>query len=95
MSGLADVAKKANVKREVVQDVFEAILSMVKNGDDVRIKGFGTFERKTYPGRTLQTPAVNEGKPIKFADSFLLKFRQSALAKRRLNTKSRKGKKKK
>jgi nucleoid DNA-binding protein len=85
MSGITDVAKGANVRQDVVGDVFEEILKRVRNGEQVRIKGFGTFEMRTYPGRTLRTPAVNDGAPITFEDSQMLKFRQSAIAKKRLN----------
>lgn len=90
MSGIVDVAKGASVKQDIVVDVFEEILKRVSNGEQVRIKGFGTFEQRTYPGRTLRTPAVNDGEPITFSDSIMLKFRQSAIAKRRLNAKAEK-----
>jgi nucleoid DNA-binding protein len=92
MSGLVEVAKEAGLKPEVVANVFETILSMAANGDSVRIKGFGTFERRNYPGRTLVTPAVNNGEPITYPDSYVLKFHQSGLAKRRINIVAKKAK---
>lgn len=85
MSGIQDVAREAGLKPEIVSNLFEAILHAVSRGEKVRIKGIGTFERKLYKGRTLVTPAVNEGEPIKYPDSFVLKFHQSQLAKRRIN----------
>jgi nucleoid DNA-binding protein len=85
MSGIQDVAREAGLKPEIVANLFEAILAAVSRGEKVRIKGIGTFERKLYKGRTLVTPAVNEGEPIKYPDSFVLKFHQSQLAKRRIN----------
>jgi len=85
MSGIQDVAREAGLKPEIVANLFEAILASVSRGEKVRIKGIGTFERKLYKGRTLVTPAVNEGEPIKYPDSFVLKFHQSQLAKRRIN----------
>jgi len=85
MSGLVEVAKESGIKPEVVANTFETILAMVASGDKVRIKGFGTFERRNYKGRTLVTPAVNNGEPITYPDSFVLKFHQSTLAKRRIN----------
>lgn len=85
MSGMVDIAKSIGVKQDIVSEVFEEILKRVDNGEEVRIKGFGTFKGKVYPGRTLQSPTVNGGKPIKFGDSVTLKFRQSQLAKQRLN----------
>ena len=85
MSGLSDVAKSVGIKPEVVTEVFEEILARVKRGDNVRIKGFGTFRAKVYPGRTLTSPTVNDGEPIVFGDSTVLKFKQSQIAKQRLN----------
>lgn len=93
MSGLVEVAKESGLKPEVVVNVFETILAMVANGDKVRIKGFGTFERRKYKGRTLVTPAVNNGEPITYPDSFVLKFHQSTLAKRRINIVAKKAEK--
>lgn len=93
MSGLVEVAKETGVKPEVVANVFETILSMTANGDLVRIKGFGTFQRRKYKGRTLTTPAVNNGQPITYPDSFVLKFHQSTLAKRRINIVAKKAEK--
>ncbi len=85
MSGIQDVAREAGLKPEIVANLFEAILASVSRGEKVRIKGIGTFERKLYKGRTLVTPAVNDGKAIKYPDSYVLKFHQSQLAKRRIN----------
>jgi len=85
MSGIQDVAREAGLKSEIVANLFEAILAAVSRGEKVRIKGIGTFERKLYKGRTLVTPAVNDGDPIKYPDSYVLKFHQSQLAKRRIN----------
>jgi nucleoid DNA-binding protein len=85
MSGIQDVAREAGLKPELVANIFEAILHAVSRGEKVRIKGIGTFERKLYKGRTLVTPAVNDGDPIKYPDSYVLKFHQSQLAKRRIN----------
>ena len=85
MAGLQEIAKKAGVRTETVQLIFETVLSEIAAGESVRIKGFGTFDRILYKGRTLVTPAVGEGKPISYPDSWVLKFRQSQIAKRRLN----------
>jgi len=93
MSGLVEVAKEAGLKPDVVANVFETILSMAANGELVRIKGFGTFQRRSYKGRTLVTPAVNGGNPITYPDSFVLKFHQSGLAKRRINIVAKKAEK--
>lgn len=88
MPGMIDVARKAGVKVEVVQDVFEELLRRISIGEKVRIKGFGTFERKVYAGRTLHTPVVAGG-VVTFPDSYAIKFHQSQLAKQRLNAKKK------
>lgn len=93
MSGLVEVAKESGLKPDVVANVFETILAMTANGDLVRIKGFGTFQRRKYKGRTLRTPAVNNGEPITYPDSFVLKFHQSTLAKQRINIVAKKAEK--
>lgn len=87
MSGSRDVAKALGIKPSVVGDVFEEILARVGQGEQIRIKGFGTFQARVYPGRTLTSPKVNDGKPIAFGDSVTLKFRQAQTAKQRLNRK--------
>ena len=84
-AGLGEIAKAAGVKRDVVVDVFEAIFQLVRDGEVVRVTGFGTFERKSFPGRTVQSPAINEGEPVTFGDVYRLAFKQSRQAKRRLN----------
>lgn len=92
MSGVSEICKESGLKPEQVVNVFETILAMVASGEKVRLKGFGSFERKLYPGRTLTTPAVNGGEPMKYPDSYLLKFHQSNLAKRRINIAAKKAK---
>lgn len=83
MSGLTELSKKSGVHVDVIQSVFSNILSMVATGDDVKINGIGTFKRRLFAGRTLKTPLLT--KPIKYGDSYVLKFHQSALAKAQLN----------
>jgi nucleoid DNA-binding protein len=89
MSGIQELAKEYGLKTESLAQVFEAILADVAKGNKVRIKGFGTFARYLYKGRTLVTPAVNAGEPIVYPDSFVLKFHQSQLAKRRINIRAK------
>jgi nucleoid DNA-binding protein len=90
MPGIHDVAREAGVRTDILSNVFEAILAAITRGEAVRIKNFGTFERRKYKGRTLVTPAVNAGKPVEYPDSFVLKFRQSQIAKRRINVVAKK-----
>jgi nucleoid DNA-binding protein len=85
MAGIHEIAKAAGLKADVVTDVFEAIFQLVRSGESVRIVGFGSFDKKTSPGRTVESPVINEGAPITFGESFRIAFRQSDQAKRRLN----------
>lgn len=90
MAGIEDIAKTAGVKKDDVQSVFEAIVQLVGNDEVVRITGFGSFQRRLYKGRSIESPIVNDGKPLPFRDAFALRFKQSMTAKHRLNVKARK-----
>lgn len=85
MAGIHEIAKAAGLKATDVTDVFEAVFQLVRAGESVRIAGFGSFDRKTFPGRTVTSPVINEGEPITFGKSYRIAFRQSDQAKRRLN----------
>ena len=69
------VAEKANVTKaqagEAVDAVFDAITASLKNNEEVRLVGFGTFsvsQRKASTGRNpatgaeIQIPASNQAK---------------------------------
>lgn len=86
MAGIHEIAKAAGVKADVVTDVFEAVFQLIRAGEEsVRIAGFGSFVRRTFPGRTLTSPVINDGEPVTFGESYRIAFRQSDQAKRRLN----------
>lgn len=85
MAGIHEIAKAAGLKAEVVTDVFEAVFQLVRSGESVRVAGFGSFDKKTFPGRTVKSPVINEGAPTTFGESFRIAFRQSDQAKKRLN----------
>ena len=85
MAGIHEIAKAAGLKAVDVTDVFEAVFQLVRAGESVRVAGFGTFDRKTFPGRTVTSPVINEGEPTTFGKSYRIAFRQSDQAKRRLN----------
>jgi len=92
MSGLRDIAKTLKLKLPIVQSVFQEIIARVASGEKVKVKNFGTFQAKVYPGRELKSPKVNGGKPLNFPDSMALKFRQSQRAKQTLNRMTDEGK---
>lgn len=85
MAGIRDIAKAAGLKPEDVSDVFEAVFKLVKAGELVRVQGFGSFEKKKFPGRTLTSPVINDGEPTTFGPSYRVAFKQSDQCKRRMN----------
>lgn len=90
MAGIRDIAKAAGIKAEVVSDVFEAVFQLVRAGEQVRVSGFGSFDRKTFAGRTVQSPVINDGKPTTYGETYRIGFRQSDQAKRRMNLSKKK-----
>ncbi len=90
MSGIRDIAKGAGVKTEDVVDIFEEILRRVRKDERVKVAGFGSFGKKSFPGRTLTSPVINDGIPVKFETSFRIGFNCSSQAKKRLNMKRKK-----
>jgi nucleoid DNA-binding protein len=89
MAGINEIAKAAGVKSDVVSDVFEAVFQIVRDGQFVRIAGFGSFTLKVKPGRVQRSPIINGGKPLKMPDASRMFFKQSKLGKLRLNTKKK------
>lgn len=78
MAGSIDVAKLVHgVTASGVQDVLEAILDIVKRGEDVSIKGFGTFSKKHKEARMGRNPAT--GKEISISAKDVLHFKPSKL----------------
>lgn len=81
MAGISDVYREAGgasagMSEDIIKNVFTAITKMVRNGDDVQIKGFGTFKKV----RTEERQGVNPQKPtekITIAAKDHLKFKAS------------------
>lgn len=90
MAGIRDIAKAAEVKPEDVSSVFEAVFKLVKKGETVRVSGFGHFNKRKHPGRTLASPVINDGEPTSFGPSYRIAFKQSEQCKRRLNRRKKK-----
>jgi DNA-binding protein HU-beta len=45
---------------EIVSDIFGDIASALSGGEEVRIHGFGTFERAHHKARTARNPRTGE-----------------------------------
>lgn len=81
MAGIADIKKncggaRAGVTEESIQLIFEMIAQMVRNGESVMIKNFGTFKKV----HTEERQGVNPQEPSKkitIAAKDHLKFKAS------------------
>lgn len=58
---------------EIVNGLFDDIVSALKNGDKVNISGFGTFSVSQRKGRTGRNPKT--GETIEIAPSRAAKFK--------------------
>lgn len=64
---------------EIIEDVLEEIASALKNGESVKISGFGTFsvkqkkERIGRNPRTMEEAVISPRKSLKFRPSLILK----------------------
>ena len=61
---IAAVAEKAEIKKKdaekAVSAVIDTIIEKVADGEEIRIVGFGTFERRERKERTGSDPRTNE-----------------------------------
>jgi nucleoid DNA-binding protein len=69
---------------KLIDRFFERIVDTARDRGLVRLQNFGTFRCHLYKGRELTSPILENGSMI-FDDVYVLKFQQSAAAKRRLN----------
>lgn len=81
MAGIADVKKncggaRAGVTEESIQLIFETIVKMVRNGESVTIKNFGTFKKVHTDERQGVNPQ-DPSKKITIAAKDHLKFKAS------------------
>jgi len=94
MAGIKEIARDARVKPQIIKDIFASILEKVNAGEVVRITRFGVFKPVTYKSRKMETPLVNDGEPFNTAKTRALRFNQSQIAKRVLNSLKKKKDKK-
>jgi nucleoid DNA-binding protein len=79
------IGKLAELTTKQVINVFEAILSLVRNGEKVNIRGFGTFfEYETKPKKVV-SPLVNDGEPVRAKPKRVMKFKSSKITDRYIN----------
>ena len=81
------VASRAELSRqraeELVNGVFDDIISALKKGDKVNISGFGTFSVSHRRARTGRNPKTGEA--IQIASSRAAKFKAGKTLKESLN----------
>lgn len=80
---VADVAERMGESKmkaeEAVNAVFEAMISALKRGDDIRLPAFGVFDVKATAARTARNPqtgkevAVPAGRKVRFKPGKALK----------------------
>lgn len=81
MAGVNELAKLTGLKKQDVIDVFDGILNMVRNGDRVIIRGFGSFWEQERPARTVVSSALKGGK-ADVPPAKVLRFRSAGSTKR-------------
>lgn len=72
MAGYRDVEKKA---KEIGGTMFDAVVAICKEGQDVRIQGFGTFKKHHKEAYTGRNPKTSEEVAVPAKD--ILKFKVS------------------
>ena len=86
---VAQIAEKTGLTRNKVKDVLETFCDLtgtaIKNGDRVRLLGFGTFETKERAGRIGKNPQT--GKKINIPASVVPVFRAGKQLKEKVNNK--------
>jgi nucleoid DNA-binding protein len=79
------LGSKADVEH-LLKCSFAVMLERVAAGGQLKLRGFGVFEAKTFKGRTLKSPLMeDQGGEIEFPDQLVLRFRQSQAAKKLIN----------
>jgi len=90
MASITDVAREAGVKRDDVKKVMNAITGIVRRGERVTFKEFGTFFPRTRKARTARNPRT--GDSVKVPSKTKMAFRTKVELKD--TAKKKKGKKK-
>ena len=91
MASITDVAREAGVKRDDVKSVMKAIAGIVRRGERVTFKEFGTFFPRSRKARTARNPRTGEA--VKVPAKTKMAFRTKVELKD--TAKKKKGKKKK
>ena len=78
---ISTIAEKAGLTKEQSQKALEAYLdtveSALKEGDEIRLVGFGTYGVKETKERTTRNPATGESMTVKAGRKPTFKFGKS------------------
>lgn len=84
---IATVADKTNVSKKEAEDIvnatLEEIVAKLIAGEEVKLSGFGSFEKKARASRTGSNPATHERITIKASNT--VSFKPSKSLKEKLN----------
>ena len=69
--------------KEIYDEIFNEIVTQVKNGEDIDISTLGKFKLTKRPARKGINPMTKE--PIDIPETNVVKFKMSASLKRRIN----------
>lgn len=81
MAGLKELAKLTGLKQNEVVDVFDAILNLIRSGERVIIRNFGSFWEITRKPRKVTSPVLKEGSVIS-PEKKVIRFRSAAATRR-------------
>lgn len=85
VSGIADKFESGTQAKQAVRAVFDGIMDILKSGNALSIKGFGSFRPEERAGRKGINPAT--GKEMEIPPMNTVKFTVSHILKKDLNKK--------
>ncbi len=60
MAGTYDIAKRAGIDGDLAQRFIDAVVEAICEGDRVALRGLGSFQLRTLPARTYDTPVMKQ-----------------------------------
>lgn len=80
MAGMNELARLTGLTQQQVADVFDGILNLIRNGDRIVLRGFGSFWEATQKKRTIVSSALEGGSAI-VPEAKVLRFRPAPCTK--------------
>lgn len=76
MAGVHDLARLTGLTDQQVSDIFDGILNLIRNGERVIIRDFGSFFEITQKQRTVISSAIKGGR-ANVPEARVLRFKPS------------------